>query len=74
LINRPEKVKVRYYKADGETQVETWMDGMDARCFQHECEHLRGELFLDAVSEFKLKRAYTKREKLFRKLSKKMKA
>lgn len=74
LINRPAKIKVRYYKANGETQVETWMDGMDARCFQHEYEHLQGELFLDAVSEFKLRRAYTKREKLFKKLNRKMRA
>jgi len=72
-ITRPEKIKVRYYKADGKTQVETWMDGMDARCFQHEYEHLQGELFLDLVSELKLRRAYNKREKLFKKLQRKIK-
>ena len=73
LISRPAKIKVRYYKNDGETQVETWMDGMDARCFQHEYEHLQGELFLDLVSEMKLRRAYNKREKLFKKLQRKVK-
>lgn len=66
-ITRPEKVKVRYTKSDGETIVETWMDGMDARCFQHEYEHLQGELFLDKVSDMKLQRAFKKREKLFKK-------
>ena len=72
-ITRPAKIKVRYYKNDGETQVETWMDGMDARCFMHEYEHLQGELFLDLVSEMKLRRAYNKREKLFKKLQRKVK-
>jgi len=72
-VKRPEKVKVRYYKNDGKTQVETWMDGIDARCFQHEFEHLQGELFLDRVSELKLQRAYKKREKFFKKLEKQMK-
>jgi len=72
-ITRPEKIKVKYFKADGETIVETWMDGMDARCFQHEFEHLKGDLFLDLVSELKLRRAYNKREKLFKKLQRKIK-
>ena len=71
-ITRPEKVKVKYLKSDGKTIVETWMDGMDARCFQHEFEHLQGELFLDRVSDLKLQRAHKKREKLFKKLEKKL--
>lgn len=71
-ITRPAKIKVRYYKTDGETQVETWMDGMDARCFLHEYEHLQGELFLDLVSELKLRRAHEKREKLFKKLQRRV--
>lgn len=71
-ITRPEKVKVKYFKSDGTTQVETWMDGIDARCFQHEFEHLQGELFLDKVSDMKLQRAFKKREKLFKKLEKKV--
>ena len=48
------------------------MDGIDARCFQHEFEHLQGELFLDKVSDMKLQRAFKKREKLFKKLEKKV--
>lgn len=67
-IERPERIQVRYHKSDGETQVETWMDGMDARCFQHEYDHLQGTVFLDHASEFKLKRAKIKRDKLFKKL------
>lgn len=69
-VTRPEKIKVEYFKNDGETKVQTWMDGRDARCFLHEYDHLQGKLFLDLVSELKLRRAYTKREKLFRKIQK----
>lgn len=67
-ITRPERVKVRYTKTDGITQVETWMDGMDARCFLHEYDHLEGKLFVDDVSDFKLRRAMSKQQKNFKKL------
>ena len=69
-ITRPEKIKVEYFKTDGETKVQTWMDGRDARCFLHEYDHLQGKLFLDLVSDFKLQRAHKKREKLLNKISK----
>lgn len=62
-ITRPEKIRVQYYKTDGETQVETWMDGIDARCFLHEYDHLRGTNFIDLVSDFKLRRAKEARDK-----------
>ena len=67
-IRRPEKVKVRYFKNDGKTQVEVWMDDRDARCFQHEFDHLQGRLFIDEVSDLKLQRAFKKREKIFKQL------
>jgi len=67
-VTRAEKIKVTYYKTDGETQVETWMDGRDARCFLHEYDHLQGTLFIDLVSDLKLTRAFKKREKLFKKI------
>jgi peptide deformylase len=67
-VERAERIKVRYTKTDGETDVEVWMDGMDARCFLHEIDHLEGVLFLDRVSELKLKRAQASREKLLKKL------
>ncbi len=72
-ITRPEKVKVEYTKADGKTVVQTWMDGRDARCFQHEYDHLQGVNFIDLVSEMKLKFAMKRREKLFKKIERQMK-
>jgi len=70
VLSRPERIKVEYFKNDGETKVQTWMDGRDARCFLHEFDHLQGNLFIDLASELKLRRAYNKREKLFRKITK----
>lgn len=67
-IERAEKIKVRYTKSDGETDVEVWMDGMDARCFLHELDHLEGKLFLDEISDLKLRRAKQQRDKLLKKL------
>jgi peptide deformylase len=70
VISRSERIKVEYFKNDGETKVQTWMDGRDARCFLHEFDHLQGNLYIDLASELKLRRAYNKREKLFRKITK----
>lgn len=72
-IPRPERVRVRYTKTDGETRVETWLDGLDARCFLHEYDHLQGVVFLEHVSDYKLRRARDKREKMLKQLSKKIK-
>lgn len=71
-ITRPERIKVRYTKADGETQVEMWMDGMDARCFLHEYDHLQGVVFLEHVSDYKLRRAKEKRDKTLKKIQRKL--
>ncbi len=48
-VNRPADIKVTYQTLDGETvTVET--DGLLARAFQHEIDHLNGVLFIDRVS------------------------
>jgi peptide deformylase len=68
-ITRPEKVKVRYQTVD-QAVVEVWLEGIDSRVFQHELDHLEGVLFIDSeyASELKLKRAFARREKTFKKL------
>lgn len=72
-IKRPAKIKVRYTKTNGETVVETWMDGIDARCFLHEYDHLQGVNFIDLVSDFKLQIAKEKRDKRFKRLERSVK-
>ena len=72
-IKRPERIKVQFTKTDGKTVVEMWMDGIDARCFLHEYDHLQGVNFIDLVSEFKLQMAKQKREKRFKKIERAIK-
>lgn len=66
-IRRPNQILVRYSQHD-ETQVETWMSGIDARCFLHEKQHLDGINFIALVSDFKLRRALELRDKKLKKL------
>lgn len=68
IMTRHETVKVRYTKTDGVTVIEETLSGIDARCFLHEYDHLQGVLFVNLVSDFKLKMAINKRDKRFTKL------
>lgn len=52
-ISRPAAVIVSYYEIDG-SKVETTLDGLAARVFQHEFDHLQGEVFTNKVSKLKL--------------------
>ena len=72
-IKRPAKIKVQFTKTDGKTVVEMWMDGIDARCFLHEYDHLQGTNFIDLVGNFKLQMAKEKRDKRFKRLERSVK-
>lgn len=48
-VTRPSKVRVRYETLDGNS-VEEVLDGLAARVFQHEYDHLIGILFIDRIS------------------------
>jgi peptide deformylase len=65
IVTRPAKVKVKFQTHDQQV-VEDWLEGMDARCFQHELDHLNGKLYLEYASDMKLKRAIKKRDKQFK--------
>jgi peptide deformylase len=67
IVTRPATVKVRFQTTTGEV-VEDWMEGRDARCFQHELDHLNGITYLNYASDMKLKRAIKKRDKTLRML------
>jgi len=45
-VVRPEKITARYQTLTGET-IEEKMDGLTARVYQHELDHLNGILFID---------------------------
>jgi peptide deformylase len=62
-IKRPKKILVEYQNSNGDT-IEAEMDGLVARCFQHEYDHLLGICFVDKVSQMKLNLAMKKIRKM----------
>lgn len=48
-VVRPTYIKVRYINEKGE-KVEEELEGLWARCFQHETDHINGKLFIDRIS------------------------
>lgn len=64
-IKRPKKIKVRFTHPNGETETRVF-DGMSARVFQHELDHLDGILHIKRANRFHLDQA----KKLAKKLSK----
>jgi peptide deformylase len=61
-VTRPERVRIRYLDHESEIR-EREVEGILAKCIQHEVDHLEGVLFVDHVSA-------VKRNIILRKLSK----
>lgn len=55
-IKRPRRIKVRFAYPSGEIVTETY-DGMTARIFQHELDHLNGIRHIDRASRIHLEQA-----------------
>jgi len=49
-VTRAEWVKVRAYDLDG-NELELEADGLEARAFQHELDHLNGRLFFELLND-----------------------
>ncbi len=49
-VERPETITVESLDKDGKRQVLRDIDGILARCIQHEIDHLDGVLFVDKIS------------------------
>lgn len=73
-VVRSEEILVRFHrrKDGGFIEVEMAMDGMDARAFLHETDHLDGITFLHHVSDFQLRRAKAAQAKRFKQLARRM--
>lgn len=65
-VNRPGKVEVRYRDLNFDWHQET-LDGIEARIFQHEYDHLQGVLFIDRLSAIKKKLLKSKLNQISRK-------
>jgi len=58
-IKRPKAIIAEFQNSKGDV-VTAEMDGLIARCFQHEFDHLKGICFVDRVSQMKLQLAMKK--------------
>lgn len=67
-VKRPTAITVRYQNIEGEV-VEEELDGLAARVFLHEYDHLFGVTFDNRVGDLSLKMAREKRKKSLKKLS-----
>jgi peptide deformylase len=62
-VARHNKITASYLDNTGKTCI-IELEGLDARCFQHELDHLNGVTFTEYVSDLKLKMARKKQRKL----------
>ena len=62
MIKRSKVIELEYYTTEGEKIVQT-LEGMAARCVQHELDHLNGIIFLQRASRLKIERALKARPK-----------
>ena len=63
-IERPKSIRVRFTLPNGETKTEKFT-GMTARIFQHEYQHLNGEIFTNNLTRLELEMAIKKANKKY---------
>lgn len=61
-VKRPAWIAAEFYNSAGQKQSMKF-DGYQAKCFQHELDHLNGVCFVDKVSRLKLQLALSKQGK-----------
>jgi peptide deformylase len=68
-ITRPAEIDVEYFDYNGEKKT-TKFNGISARCFQHELDHLNGIVYTEKVKPMALQSGMKKRNKLMKMMSK----
>jgi len=68
-IERPKSIDVEFTTENGEVK-QMKMDGLTARCFQHELDHLNGIKFTNHVGETSMMLARQKQAKMMKKFRK----
>jgi peptide deformylase len=69
-IERPKWIDVEFTDVDGQTQ-QARLDGLTARCFLHELDHLNGICFTQLAGAVSLSMARKKQEKIVKKAKRK---
>lgn len=62
-VKRPEHIVVKFLDRNNSKHI-IRLDGIDARCFLHELDHLNGICFIEYVSKLKLQMALKKQRKI----------
>ena len=62
MIRRSKTIELKYQDASGESH-QIMLEGLGARCVQHEMDHLNGIIFLQRASRLKIERALKARKK-----------
>lgn len=62
MIRRSKTIELKYQDASGESH-QIMLEGLGARCVQHEMDHLNGIIFLQRASRLKIERALKARPK-----------
>jgi len=66
-IGRPESIDVQFYDENGKLHNATF-DGLTARCFLHELDHMNGIRMIEKVKPLALQMARKKQQKLIKKV------
>jgi peptide deformylase len=66
-VERPNSVLTEFLDENGK-QHRLWLDGLTARCFLHELDHMNGVRFTSYVKSLALKMAKQKQEKTMKKI------
>ena len=71
-IKRPRRIKVRYFEPNSNVVTKV-LDGMTARCFLHELDHLNGIMYTRKANRIHLERALRKKKQLDRQYKREIK-
>ena len=66
-IDRPNSIQVEFTDENGQVQ-QTMLEGLSARCFLHELDHMNGKKFIEYVGPVALQMARKKQDKLMKKV------
>lgn len=65
-LDRPKSIDVEFYDESGKLQQMT-LDGLTARCYLHELDHMNGVRFVDRVGPVAIRMAQQRKKKLLKK-------
>jgi peptide deformylase len=71
-IPRSNSIKVRFMDENGDSK-EMWLDGLTARCYLHELDHMNGIKFTNKVGPVSIQMARKKQQKIMKTILRKRK-